>query len=157
MELFLEFLSRKDREDKRRLGIISKALKKVDFQVKESIEEKDPYIYVYSKEKDLKFEGIRIYPIGKNFAYRTQREKDTEPYGKAYELNLEDAFNDLMNEYTEEKKAGIALIKNLGKQIKNFFDESLKAQNEMEDTTEQKPMVLKTGGTDYSGMVLSKM
>lgn len=157
MKLFLEFLHRKERESKKHLKILSKALKKAKFKIHEKLNEDDPYIFVYGEDKDLPFEGIRIYSIGSSLAYRAQKEKDTEPFGKAYPLDLEDIFNDVMGELANEKKAGLKVIDLLGKELRKFFKDSAKANLDAEDDVKPKPVVVKTGGTDYSGMVVSKM
>jgi hypothetical protein len=38
-------------------------------------------------------------------AYRVTKEEDTEPYGKAYQLNLEEMFNDYMSESPQEERS----------------------------------------------------
>lgn len=158
MKLFLEFLHRKERESRKHLKIVSKALKEAKFKVHEHLkDDEDPYIFVYGEDPNLSFEGIRIYSIGDSLAYRAQKEKETEPFGKAYPLNLEDMFSDVMSQTAAEKKAGLKVIELLSKEIKKFFKNSVKAAAESEDVEKPKPVVVKTGGTDYSGMVVSKM
>lgn len=157
MEYFLEFVDRKQRESKKHLKLVEKALKKSGFEVASFIDEEDSHIFVKGDVKEIPFEGIRIYEIGDSLAYRAQKEKETEPYGKAYGINLEEMFNDFMGENIEEEKAGLEVIKGLAEEIKEFFTKSAKAQSEVEGREEEKPVIVKTGGTDYSGMVVSKM
>lgn len=157
MEQFLEFVDRKERESRRHLKIVSKALKSAGMNVYEHIDHEDSYIFVKAKNEELSFEGIRIYEIGDSLAYRVQKEKDTEPFGKAYPLNLEEMFNDLMGENMKEEQAGKEVVKGVVKEIKEFFKKSAKAQSEIDDSAYERPVVLKTGGTDYSGMVVGKM
>jgi hypothetical protein len=157
MYCFLEFVDRKERESRRHLKITLKALKESGLHTYDHIDHEDSYIFVKSSNKDLPFEGIRIYEIGNSLAYRVQKEKDTEPFGKAYELNLEEMFNDLMGENMKKEQAGKEVIKGVNKEIKEFFSKSAKAQAAVEEMGESKPLVVKTGGTDYSGMVTSKM
>jgi hypothetical protein len=157
MYCFLEFVDRKERESRRHLKITLKALKESGLHTYDHIDHEDSYIFVKSSNKNLPFEGIRIYEIGNSLAYRVQKEKDTEPFGKAYELNLEEMFNDLMGENMKKEQAGKEVIKGVNKEIKEFFSKSAKAQAAVEEMGESKPLVVKTGGTDYSGMVTSKM
>jgi len=157
MEQFLEFVDRKERESRRHLSILSKALKESGLKVYDHIDKEDSYIFVKSTKDDVPFDGIRIYEVGRALAYRVQKEKDTEPYGKAYPLDLEEMFNDLMGEKMNEEQAGKAVIKGVIKEIKEFFSKSAEAQSNLEDKVEPKPLIVKTGGTDYSGMVLSKI
>lgn len=154
---FLEFVDRKERESRRHLRIVFNALKQSGLKVYDHIDHEDSYIFVKSTKDSLPFEGIRLYEVGRSLSYRVQKEKDTEPYGRAYPLDLEEMFNDLMGEKMDEEKAGKEIIKAIAKEIKEFFQKSAKAQEKIEDKVEEKPMVVKTGGTDYSGMVLSKM
>jgi hypothetical protein len=154
---FLEFVDRKERESRKHLKLVSKALNESGMKVYDHIDHEDSYIFVKAPKEGLPFEGIRIYEIGNSLAYRVQKEKDTEPYGKAYPLDLEEMFNDLMGENMKEEEAGKEIIKGISKEIKEFFSKSLKAQAEIEDEGEQRPVVLKTGGTDYSGMVVNKI
>lgn len=157
MKQFLEFVDRKERESRRHLKIVLKALKESGLHTYNHIDHEDSYIYVKSDNKDLPFEGIRIYEIGRSLAYRVQKEKDTEPFGKAYSLDLEEMFNDFMGENMKEEQAGKAVIKGVINEIKQFFSKSAKAQTAIEELGDSKPVIIKTGGTDYSGMVTSKV
>jgi len=157
MYCFLEFVDRKERESIRHLSVVAKALKSSGLKVHEHIGKEDSYIFVKSTKDELPFEGIRIYEVGGSLAYRVQKEKDTEPYGKAYTLDLEEMFNDFMGEKMKEEEAGKEVVKGISKEIKEFFSKSAKAYSEIEDRTESKPVIVKTGGTDYSGTVLSKI
>jgi len=157
MYCFLEFVNRKERESRKHLNIVLKALKESGLHTYNHINHEDSYIFVKASNKDLPFEGIRIYEIGNSLAYRVQKEKDTEPFGKAYPLDLEEMFNDLMGENMKEEQAGKEVIKGIVKEIKEFFSKSAKAQTAVEEMGDSKPIVIKTGGTDYSGMVTSKV
>lgn len=155
---FFEFVDRKQREANKHLKIMEKVLKKTGFDVKAHIDdEEDPYLFVKSP-KSLSFEGIRIYEIGDTMAYRIQKEEKTHPYGKSYNLNLEDMFGDFMSENMNEKKAGQKVIESVAKEIKSFFEKSAKAEEEMLSSDDQDiGLIVKTGGTDYSTTVLNKL
>lgn len=158
MKQFLEFVDRKQRESKKHLKLIEKCLSKNGLHVYSHLEETDdPYIFVKSP-KSLSFEGIRIYEIGDMIAYRVQREEKTEPYGKAYWLDVEDMFNDFISENMSEEDAGKKVVETVAYEIKNFFNKSKKAEEDLQDTSKDgNGLIIKTGGTDYSTSVLNKL
>lgn len=158
MQQFLEFVDRKQREAKNHLKLIEKCLSKGGFQVYSHLENtEDPYIYVKNPKKSMSFDGIRIYEIGEMVAYRIQREEKTEPYGKAYWLNLEDMFNDYMSENMEEEEAGKKVVEGVVDEIKKFFSKSSKAEEQMRDSGQDGTgLIIKTGGSDYSSTVLNR-
>jgi len=160
MEFFLEFIDRKQREAKKQLKLVEKALRKAKLHVYSHLEDEDedPYIFVKSNNKKLSFEGVRVYHIGDGIAYRIQKLESTEPYGKSYELNAEEMFNDFMSDDMDEKEAANKVMEAIGKEIKNFFHKSAKAEEELR--TGQKDgvgMIVKTGGSDYSSTVLNRL
>ena len=63
-------------------------------------------------------------------AYRIAREAETEPYGTAYQLDLENMYNDYMSEITHPEKAGKKVIESVAKEIKTFFKKSADAEEE---------------------------
>lgn len=127
--MFNKFLEYKNKETKKQLEIIKKVLESKNFKVEEFLDNESPYIFVKSFVS-LPFDGIRIYKIGSNMAYRIQNENETQPYGKSYPLNIEKAFSDLVSDMNEEE-AGKEIINSLGKEIVSFFKESEKAQQEL--------------------------
>lgn len=159
MKTFLEFVERKERESLRHLRLLSKMLKN-DFVVEEFLDNnKDPYIFINvpSKLKSLSFKGIRIYEIGDCMAYRIQQESETEPYGKAYPIKINEMFNDFMSDMDSEDKVLEEIKKQIVNELKNFFSNSAKAEDEMINKgMDQQNVIMKSGGTDYSNMVLSK-
>jgi hypothetical protein len=157
MEQFLEFVDRKERESRKHLKLVEKALKNAGLKVENYIDQDDSYLFVNTTNPDTPFEGVRVYEIGNSLAYRIQKEKETEPYGKAYLLDLEEMFHDFMSENMKEEKAGKKVIDSLVNEIKQFFDRSAKAESEILGKERDKTVILKTGGTDYSGMVVSKI
>lgn len=127
---FTSFLNNKKEQSKKQLEIIRDVLIEGEFEIDDFTNENEPYIFCQSKQKDLNFEGIRIYKIGSKIAYRIQNESETEPYGKAYSLEIENAFQDLISNMDEEKAADH--VKNLIiKELNSFFEESAKAQEKI--------------------------
>ena len=160
MQIFLEFIDRKQREAKRQLRLIEKALRKAKLHVYSHIEDEDedPHLFVKANNKKLSFEGIRIYHIGDGIAYRVQKLEKTEPYGKSYSLDADEMFNDFMGEGMDDKEAAEKVINEIGKEIKKFFHKSAKAEEKLR--TGQKDgvgMIVKTGGSDYSSTVLNRI
>jgi hypothetical protein len=125
---FSSFLEIKNKNTIKELKILKEILSK-NFEIKSFLKLEDPYIFVKSN-KDLEFEGVRIYKIGSNWAYRIQNESDSEPYGKAYPLNVEEMFQELIPDNTEEE-AGEFIAKSLIEEFNNFFSISYKIQNEL--------------------------
>ena len=157
MQLFREFIDRRQREAKRHLKLVEQLLKKNGMETKSHLDDDNPYIFVKIAKPKLSFDGIRIYEVGNMMAYRIQREEKTEPYGKAYMLNIEEMFNDFMGENMEEEAAGKKVIENVAQEVKKFFEKSAEAEKELQSRQpENNGLILKTGGTDYSGMVLNK-
>ena len=156
-KLFLEFVNRKQREARRHLQIIEQVLKNAGLSAKAFLEEDQPYVYLKSTNPKVSFEGVRIYEVGGMIAYRVTKEKDTEPYGRAYQLDLEDMFNDYMSESPKEEEAGKKVMKSVVSELKRFFDMSADAERDLKDRgTGDGGVILKTGGTDYSSLVFNK-
>lgn len=124
---FSSFLDIKNRKTKKELSIIKEILSN-SFTVEDFLDKENSYIYLRSNE-DSPFQGVRIYKIGSNFAYRIQNEKETEPYGKAYPLNLEEIFNDIIPDMSEEE-AGEVIANALVEEFSNFFKKSLEIQKD---------------------------
>jgi hypothetical protein len=159
MKLFREFIDRKQREAKRHLKIIEQVLQKSGLQAKGYFSsDEEPYVFVKAPSKKLSFEGVRIYEIGEMVAYRVVKEEKTEPYGKAYRLNLEEMFNDYMSENKmKEEEAAQKVIESVVLELKKFFAKSEEAEQQLKDVNgSESNVILKTGGTDYSSLVFSK-
>jgi hypothetical protein len=142
---FTSFLDKKHKEAKRELGIIRDVLSEGDMEVQDFLNEKSPYIFLKNSKKELNFEGVRIYKVGSNIAYRVQNEKDTEPYGSAYSLDIEDAFGDLITDMNEDKAAE-KIKKALIQEFKNFFKLSKEAQEELNSTGRGDANIVIIGG-----------
>ena len=158
MEVFLEFVDRKQRESRRHLKIVEKLLNSNGLQCKAHIEDEDPYVFVKSTQGKLSFDGIRIYEIGNVLAYRVVKEEQTEPFGKAYSLNMEEMFNDFMGENKmKEEEAGKKVMEGVLNELKKFFDKSASAERDLKKgDLDGSGIILRTGGTDYSSLVFNK-
>lgn len=158
MQYFVEFVDRKQRESKKQLRLVEKALRKAKLHVYSHLEDDDPHLFVKANNKKLSFEGLRIYHIGDGIAYRVQKLEKTEPYGKSYSLNAEQMFNDYMGEGMNEEEAANKVIEDLGKEIKKFFHKSAEAEENIRTGSKDGiDMIVKTGGSDYSSAVLNRL
>lgn len=158
MKLFLEFLDRKQREGKHHLSLLAKVLKKENYDVKSFLDEEEPYIFVYNKNKNTNFDGVRIYEIGNMVAYRIQKREQTHPYGTAYRLDMEGMFNDFMSENMTEENAGKKVMQSVIDEIEKFFKKSAAAEDELRHQEKDGlGLIVKTGGNDYASMLLNKM
>lgn len=161
MQTFNEFVDKQTRKAQKHLSLMKKMFETNSMKVKDNLEgygEEEPYIYVYNKDNDLSFEGVRIYEIGGKIVYRVQKEFDTHPYGRAYELDIVEMYDDLMNDKKKEEEIGKEIVKSVVNEIKGFFDRSAKFEK-------QQPMIsaspldkayMRSTGTDYSNKVLSR-
>lgn len=151
MNQFLEFVDRKQRDAAKHLKLIEKLLRSNGITVGSHLEDKDPYIFVKIPSNKLSFDGIRIYEVGDMIAYRVQKEERTHPYGKAYQLNLEEMFNDYMSENEmKEEEAGQHVIESVVRELKKFFVESEKAEADLQASGEtDNNLMLKSGLTTF--------
>jgi hypothetical protein len=153
---FFDYINRNALGAKRKLKIIHNILKLNKIKNKMFLDVDDPFLFVYSTEPECEFEGIRIYSIGRNIAFKIQNRIDTHPYGKAYLLDFENIFNTFMSEKgADEEKIGEKVAHTLIDEIKRFFKMSSDAQNKIEKGDDNKLMT-RSGGTDYSSSVYSK-
>jgi hypothetical protein len=153
---FFDYVNRNALGAKRKLKIIHHILKLSKIQNKIFLDVDDPFLFVYSTDPECDFEGIRIYSIGRNIAFKIQNRIDTHPYGKAYLLDFENIFNTFMSEKgADEEKAGGKVADTLVEEIKRFFKMSSDAQNKIEKGNDKNLMV-RSSGTDYSSSVYSK-
>jgi hypothetical protein len=159
MNNFKEFVDKKGREALRQLKILQKLLEQKKLRVQNFLEEDDPYIFVSSPSKNLSFDGIRIYKIGDDLAFRVQKEATTHPYGKAYLLDVEDMFNDLISDKKDEEAAGKEVVEAVAEQIVDFFKKSEKAEKELRsseiDQAKEPKTIGSTTGTNYSSLIYS--
>lgn len=161
METFLEYVDKKQRESKRQLRIVAKLLESGGLKVRKNLDDESPYIFVAVPGKKMSFEGVRVYKIGNHMAFRVQKEEKTQPYGKAYPLNLEDMFRDYISDHMDEEKAGQLVVKSVVKEMQKFFKQTMEAEKEIMqgDFSQSDPLgrvIIKSTGTDYSQMVHNK-
>jgi len=158
---FHDFVDKKSREAKKQLGTVEKVLKQGGMNVSNFLETgDDPYIFLRNPQGGTSFGGVRIYKIGSNMAYRVQKEDKTHPYGKAYLLDVEGMFEDLISDQTEQQ-AGEEVIKAIAEELRKFFSQSADAEKEIrqgEFDQKSDPMgrvTINTHGSDYSNTVNS--
>lgn len=158
---FVEFIDRKEREAKKQLKILEKVLLQQGFKVKEHLANDDPYLFIINPEKDTFFDGIRLYKIGDQIAFRVQKEEKTEPFGRAYPCDVEEMFDDLVSDFKPEEAAKkiMSAIKN---EVNSFFKKSAIAERELRDAEfDRDPfgkVVVRSDqfGMDYSNLTYSK-
>ena len=158
MRSFHEFVDKKTRESKKHLQTIKKLLGKHGLEVKDFLEGEEPYIYLKNPGDSLPFDGVRIYQIGGEVAYRVQNEEKTHPYGKAYPLSVDEMYQDLISdEHMNERKAGEEVIKAVAAEFRHFFAKSTEAEkdNRSEELDRQRDptgrmSLASTTGTDYA-------
>ena len=161
MKIFLEFIDSKTRKARKELDVVKRVLEKNHYKTESFLEDEDPHFFVYSPDKGLSFDGIRVYKIGNSICYRVQKEAKTQPYGRAYSLPVEDMFNDLISDDMDEIKAGTEVINEIIKEIKKFFGDSKSAERELysaelgKEDSLGKALIGSTG-TDYSKNLFSK-
>ena len=71
MQNYMEFVDSKERKLRQHLKIIKKLLESNGFKVNDRINERDdPYVFVFNPSNNLSFDGVRVYEIGGQIAYR---------------------------------------------------------------------------------------
>lgn len=163
---FGEFVNKKKRESIKQLKIVKQLLEQGGLRVDNFLETDDtddPYIYCFSPSRNGGFDGIRIYKIGNQIAFRVQKEAKTHPYGSAYQLPVEEMFSDfLSDEGIDQRKAGKKVMESIVKEVRKFFDVSNRAERDEREgkiDKEKDPqgnVLVKTTGTDYSSLVYNK-
>ena len=162
---FGDFVDKKKRDSIHQLELVKDLLERNGMKVENFLstddDDHDPYIFCFNTHKTGSFDGVRIYKIGNDFAFRVQKESKTHPYGSAYALPIESMFYDFLSDKgVDEKKAGEKIIEAVGKEIRKFFEKSLEADRHIRDNEIEKDsagsVMMRTGGTDYSSLVLGK-
>lgn len=158
---FIEFIDKKEREAKKQLKIIEKILLAHGMKVKDHLHDEDPFLFVYNPKKSTFFEGIRIYKVGDQIAFRVQKEEETEPFGKAYPMNIEEMFTDLITDHKPDE-AGKRIMIAVTTEVKKFFEKSALAERDLRDKEfERDPfgkVVVRSSsfGMDYSNLTYMK-
>jgi hypothetical protein len=161
-----DFVDKKKRESIRQLKILSRLLERNGMKVERFLEESvdtdgDPYIFCFNPTRNGSFDGLRIYKIGNDIAFRIQKENKTHPYGSAYPIPVEDMFKDFMSDDDiDERNAGMKVIESVGKEVKKFFERAIDAEKEERhagiDKDSEGTALVRTSGTDYSALVYNK-
>jgi hypothetical protein len=157
MDLFNEFIDKKQREARRHLGIIKTILEGVGMKIQDYRDDPEPYIYVESPDA-ISFGGIRVYKIADRIAFRVQREQKTHPYGKAYILDLEEMFSDYMGDNLKQEEAGKKVMRALVSEIKQFFEKTKNAEQKIKRGEFDRDgyvdgIMLRNTGTDYANQI----
>lgn len=158
---FIEFIDKKERETKKQLKIIEKILLAHGMTVKNHLHDDDPYLFVYNPKKNTFFEGIRIYKVGDQLSFRVQKEEKTEPFGRAYPMNVEEMFEDLITDYKPDD-AGKRIMAAVHTEVVKFFERSAIAERDLRDKEfERDPwgkVVVRSSdyGMDYSNLTYMK-
>ncbi len=161
---FGDFVDKKKRESIRQLRLVKQLLEHTGMKVDnflETEETSEPYIFCHNPSKNGTFDGVRIYKIGTDLAFRIQKESKTHPYGSAYPLPIESMFSDFLSDNdTDESKAGKKIIEAVNKEIKRFFDKSTEAERDDRKASLEGGaggnVLIGTNGTDYSSLVYNK-
>jgi hypothetical protein len=163
MNSFKEFVDKSGRRAKKELGVVKKVLEQAKMKVVDFTDDEDPYIFVYSPDDGLSFDGVRIYKIGEQLAFRVQREAKTHPYGAAYGLDIKEMWQDLLSDNMDEQEAGKAVMEAIVGELKNFFKKSAHAEKDLRASEIDKErgdslgrIAIKSTGTDYSNMIFNK-
>lgn len=162
MITFLEYVDKKQRDAVKQLKIVNKLLKHAGFQTASHVGLKmdDPYVFLYNTDGTSRF-GLRIFQIGGKIAYRIQKKEKTQPYGKAYSLDIEQMFDDIKEDGKNNEEAVQELVKSVKDEITSFFKKSEKAEKEARrlqgmDSSPLGAVAMRSTGTDYANTVLSK-
>jgi hypothetical protein len=151
---FTEFVDKRGREAKKQLDILKRVMERQGLIVGDYLDDEDPYLFVQS-DRDLTFEGVRVYKIGDSIAYRVQKEKNTHPYGKAYPLDVEEMYSDIVSDDMDEDKAGKKVMEAVGKEISKFFEKTGKAECDLRRIEGTKLAMVRNGAWDnYSAPVI---
>lgn len=162
MQTFLEFVDKKQREAKRHLKIMQKLLESSGLRIKSYVDDdEEPYVYLHNPSKKVTFDGVRIYQIGDQLAYRVQKEEKTHPYGKAYQLDIENMFSDYIGDQIDEMEAGKLVIKSVIEELNKFFNRTSQAEVELAAGEFGSPdplgsVIIRSTGSDWSTLVHSQ-
>ena len=160
MKTFSSFLDKKHRDSLEQLKLIQKALENNGLNVENFLDKHDdPYIFCFNPNRGTSFDGVRIYKIGDEIAYRVQKQSKTHPYGRAYQLQIEKMFQDLKgDEKMDDQKAGQKIIGLIAEELKYFFEKSKEAEGaEREEQGENSgDIIIRSTGTDYSSLISNR-
>jgi hypothetical protein len=171
MQTFLEYaIHRVKTFEPKRLHNLYLALKKGGLAVINRIhQQNDPHLWVQAHPQPEEYRGLRIYLLGNICAFRVQKLEKTEPYGKSYLLDLQEMYDNILEDLGEEednKDPNMAmniLIKQMCDKIRKFYIDSIKDEEEFLSAQLNGPerqdiggaAILPVTGIDYSSQVYS--
>ena len=156
---FHEFLDKKKRDARKHLKLMESLLKQGGFKVVNHLEEEGgAYLYVFNPKRNLSFDGLRVYEIGGDIAYRIQKEEKTQPYGRAYQLPVDQMFEDLLGEDDMDDNAiGKEIVESIIKEINSFFAKSYEAEKKGPPASDPLGKIHgRQHGGDWSNSVMGK-
>jgi hypothetical protein len=161
MKTFSQFVDKKTRKAKKHLQMIEKILTKQGMTIKNHLDEGDePFLFLVSPLNKVSFGGVRIYQTGESVVYRVQKEEKTHPYGRAYRLDIQEMYEDLISDQINEEQAAKEVMQAIIKELQQFFEKSYEAERELRvgdydrDGDPLGRVVARSTGTDYSNMVM---
>lgn len=164
MKTFLEFHNVIDQETKEDLEMLLHVLRKDGLRVEDFLESGDmPYIFCYNPLEDTSFQGVRIYKHGTILAFKVAKFPDSQPYGAAYNIDLQGMYDALIEDKKEKKEALKELCKKVCEEMRKFFRKSKIAEDKIVKSQIRDPdaldgagqIVIRNTGTDYSNNVYS--
>ena len=165
MMVFKEYIDRNNSVSKKRLGLLINVLKKDGLRVEDfTHDDIEPYIFVYSYPLPTTFEGVRFYMHGDILAFRTQKKAETQPYGEAYALDLQQMLMNIFQDEKDKSEKNITkvLLKLIGKEIRDYFKKSVAAEKDLlsgqvaDGKNSAGQIIIRNNGTDYANTVTSK-
>ncbi|MCK9459721.1 MAG: hypothetical protein M0R80_08790 [Proteobacteria bacterium] len=161
MKTFNQFVDKKTRKAKKHLKMIEQILSKQGLTIKNHLDEgEEPFLFVVSPVSKVSFQGIRIYQTGESIAYRIQKEEKTHPYGRAYRLDIQEMYDDLVSDDINEEQAAKEVMQAIVKELQQFFEKSYEAERELRtgdydrDGDPLGRVMMRSTGTDYSNSVM---
>lgn len=159
---FGDFVDKKKRDAIHQLKLVEQILQKHGMKTENFLEtdKGDTYIFCYNPQKNTDFDGIRIYKIGESIAFRIQKESKTHPYGQAYQIPIEEMFQDFLTDKgSKPDEAGKKVMDSVVKEIRLFFNKCVDAEknnNDNDDRDDQGNVSMRSQTTDYSALVYNK-
>ncbi len=150
---------------KKRLRLLMNVLQKDGLRVEDfTHDEHEPYIFVYAYPVPTTFEGVRFYMHGDILAFKTQKKPETQPYGEAYELDLQTMLMDIFENEKDKSEKNITkvLLKLVGREIRDHFKKAKSAEQDIltgqvaDNKAAAGQIIIRNNGTDYANTVTSK-
>ena len=170
MKTFLEFAVHRVRDyEPERLHDLFRLLQKGGLvAIDRTHQQNDPHIWVQAHPKPQEFDGVRVYLLGNICAFRVQKLATTQPYGKSYQLDLQEMFNKILERMGNDAKTNMKLavkelIKKVAEKIIGFYQLAIQDEEEFmqdqlygpERTDVGGAALVPSSGFDYSMKVYS--